>query len=198
MSSKSTGATFGEKVKGTFDLFLLFGRGIKPFEKEGTFRHAMQSLWFIVLSLPFNFWGAWVHHPQGLEEASYSTVLLITTGFGLASFIVGLGVSYLFAVVMDRKDRFWLWFQVGNWMAIPGLATGVPVIAVAATNHFARPEIDGVLTLLTYYGVIVSACVCFRALKIGWEMAGFYACMWVFIAQQIYNVMFWMHGYSAP
>jgi len=198
MSSSSKGATFGEKVRGTFDLFLLFGRGIKPFEKEGTFRHAMLSLWFIVLSTPLNYVATWIHHPQGLEEAPYSTVAIIVTGFGFLSFFIGLGVSYLFAVVMDRKDRFWLWFQTSNWMTIPGLATGIPVIAVSALDHYTRAEIDGVLTLLTYYGVIVGGCVCFRALKIGWEMAGFFACMSVFIAQQIWNLMFWLNGYSAP
>lgn len=198
MSSTPTGATFGEKVRGTFDLFLLFGRGIKPFEKEGTFRHAMLSLWFYALTMPLNYLGSYIHHPQGMEEAPYSKVALVITGFGLLSFVVGFGVSYLFAVVMDRKDKFWLWFQVGNWMSIPGTVLGVPVMLLAWSGRYERADIDNIYTLLLYYGVIVSGCICFRALKISWELAGFFACMSVFIGQQLWNVMFWMNGYSAP
>lgn len=194
----TAGATVREKVRGTFDLFLLFGRGIKPFEKEGTFKHAMRSLWFVALSMPLGYLSAYIHHPEGLADAPFKDVAIIITGFGILSFIVGIAISYLFAIVMGKKDRFWLWFQAGNWMTIPNLAVGLPVIAVAALDHYPRQDIDNILTLLLYYGVLVNGCLCFRALKIGWEMAGFFTCMSVFIAQQIWNIMFWMNGYTAP
>lgn len=194
----TTPPTIGEKVRGTFDLFLLFGRGIKPFEKEGTFKHAMRSLWFVVLAMPFGYLSAYIHHPEGLADAPYSAVAIIITGFSVISFFVGLGISWLFALAMGKKDRFWLWFQAGNWMTIPNLVVALPIIAVAATGHYPRQDIDNILTLLTYYGVLVNGCLCFRALKINWELAGFFACMSVFVAQQIWNIMFWMNGYSAP
>ena len=104
----------------------------------------------------------------------------------------------LFAVVMDRKDRFWLWFQVGNWMTIPATVIGAPLVAIAASGHYPRADMDHILSLFLYYGMIVSGCVTFRSLKIGWEMAGFFACMSIFIGQQIWNLMFWLNGYSAP
>lgn len=188
------GATFGEKLKGTFDLLLLFGRGIKPFEKEGTFRDAMMSLWIPVLMTPLNFLAAYIHRPEGLEEVSYGTVAIITGGMGVLGFIAGTLLSYLFAVAMDRKDRFWLWFQAGNWMILPFNIIVTPVLAIAAADIFEKAEMDRVLTAITYYGVIVSGCVAFRALKIGWEMAGFFACMMVFSMQQIWNLMFWLNG----
>lgn len=197
-NSDKQGATFGEKVRGSFDLFLMFGRGIRPFEKEGTFRHAMLSLWFVALTLPLNFLSAYLYHPQGMEDAPYAAVATVTAGFFVISFVVGIAFSWLFALVMDRKDRFWLWFQAGNWLTIPNLVVGIPALLVAVYGNHTRVEMDNVFTLITYYGVLVNGCLTFRALKIGWEMAAFYAGMSVMIAQQVWNFMFWTQGYVAP
>ena len=133
-----------------------------------------------------------------MEEAPYSAVAIVIAGQTVFGTILGLAIGYLFALVMDRKNRFWLWFQVGNWMTIPNTIIGIPVIAIAATGHYPRADMDNIMTLLTYYNVVVGGCITFRALKIGWEMAGFFACMSVFVGQQVWNIMFWLNGYSAP
>lgn len=192
------GATFTEKLKGSFDLLLLFGRGIKPFEKEGTFRDAMRSLWIPVLMTPLNFIAAYFHHPQGLEDQPYSTVAVIVGVMGVLGFVIITGFGWAFALAMGKMERFWLWFQVGNWMTIPFNIIGVPLVALACTDWFAKAEMDRILTAVTYYGVIVSGCVIFRALKISWEMAGFFALMSVMPLQLLYNALFSMYGLQAP
>lgn len=197
-NSDKQGATFGEKVRGSFDLFLMFGRGIRPFEKEGTFRHAMLSLWFVALNLPFGYLSGYLYHPQGMEDAPYSAVAIFLTGFTVLSFIFTWSFSWLFAVLMERKDRFWLWFQVSNWMTIPNFIIGVVALLIAVFSNHTRAEMDHVFTLLTYYEMLVSGCVVFRALKIDWLMAGFFVGMSVEIGQLLYNFMFWTQGYVAP
>lgn len=191
-------ATFTEKLKGSFDLMLLFGRGIKPFEKEGTFRDAMVSLWIPVLMTPIGFVAAYFHHPQGLEEQPYATVAVIVGAMSVLGFLMITALGWLFAYAMGRLERFWLWFQVGNWVSIPLNIIAVPFVAIACMDWFAKAEMDRVLTAITYYGVIVAGCVAFRAFKVGWEMAGFFAGMSVFALQQIWNALYAVHGLQAP
>lgn len=192
------GATFMEKFRGSFDLLLLFGRGIKPFEKEGTFRDAMRSLWIPVLMTPLNFVAPYFHHPQGLEDQPYSTVAVIVGAMGVLGFAAGVALGWLFAKAMGKMDRFWLWFQAGNWVTLPFNIIGLPFLVIACTDWFAKGEMDRVLTAITYYGVLVSGCIAFRAFKVSWEMAGFFALMSVMPLQLIYNALFSMYGLHAP
>lgn len=192
------GATFMEKFRGSFDLLLLFGRGIKPFEKEGTFRDAMMSLWIPVLMMPLNFVAAYFHHPQGLEDQPYSTVAVIVGAMGVLGLLLGVGFGWVFALAMNRKERFWLWFQASNWISLPMNIITAPIVVIACTGWFAQAEMYRVLTAITYYGVVVGGCVVFRALRISWEMAGFFACMTVFGLQQVWNALYAMYGLQAP
>lgn len=189
----SAGATVKQKIIGTFELFLLFGRGIKPFEKEATKFHALRSLWLPIAATPLAFYSAYLHPAQGLEKEPYSTVASVLAGHIVLSFIVGTGLAYLFCLAFDRRDRFWLWFHTANWMIVPNTIVAIPIVALAVLGHHEREVMDRAFSVVLYYGVIVNACVAFRAFKVDWTLAGFFACMSIYAAQQVWNLMFWLN-----
>ncbi|MBL8713065.1 MAG: hypothetical protein JNM12_09205 [Alphaproteobacteria bacterium] len=189
----SAGATVKQKIAATFELFFLFGRGIKPFEKEGTKYHALRSLWLPVVAAPLAFYSAWLYPPQGLEKETYSTIASVLAGFTIVSFVVGTALGYLFSWAFDRRERFWLWFHVGNWMTVPNTLIAIPILALAVLGNHERDVMDRAFSIVLYYGVIVNACVAFRAFKVDWTLAGFFACMSIYAAQQVWNLMFWLN-----
>jgi hypothetical protein len=186
-------ASWKEKLKGGFDLVFLFGRGIKPFEIGGK-KEALRSLWIPVFFFPLSLLSAWLYPPQGLEDQPASTVLAIIAESSVVMFFAGWALLWLFAVVMERRDRFWVTFHAGNWIGIPMSIISLPFLMLAIMEVYPRAQMDRVLTIITYYGVVVGACIAFRGLKIGWEWAGFFSCMGVFISQQIWNLAFWANG----
>lgn len=189
----SAGVTVKQKIIGTFELFFLFGRGIKPFEKEATKFHALRSLWLPIAATPLAFYSAYLHPAQGLEKEPYSTVAFVLAGHILLSFIVGTGLAYLFCLAFDRRDRFWLWFHTANWMTVPNTIVAIPIVALAVLGSHEREVMDRAFSVVLYYGVIVNACVAFRAFKVDWTLAGFFACMSIYAAQQVWNLMFWLN-----
>ena len=189
----SADATVKQKIIGTFELFFLFGRGIKPFEKEGTRAHALRSIWIPVAATPLAFYAAYLHPAEGLEKEPYSTVASVLAGHMLLTFIIGSGLGYIFCWAFDRRERFWLWFHAANWMTVPNLVISIPVLALAVLGSHEREVMDRALSVVLYYGVIVNACVAFRAFKVDWTLAGFFACMSIYVAQQIWNLMFWLN-----
>lgn len=190
----SAGATIKQKIAATFELFFLFGRGIKPFEKEGTKAHALRSIWIVIAGLPLGFYSMYLHPAKELVNLPYSTIALIQGGHMLISFIVSTALGYLFCIAVERKDRFWLWFQTGNWMTIPYAVVSAPVLALAVLGNHEPEEMERAFTVLLYYTVIVSGCVAFRAFKIDWTLAGFFCLMSIYVSQQIMNLMYWLNG----
>ena len=185
-------ASWKEKLGGSFELMLLFGRGIAPFEKGGK-KAALQSMWIPVIMFPLGMISAYLYPPEGLEKQPVQTVMAITALSGVLMFAAGVALLWLFADVMKRRDRFWIPFQAGNWVGIPLSIIGLPVLFAAYGHFWPREQMDHVLMAITYYGVLINACLMFRGLKIDWEWAGFFACMSVFVSQQIWNGLFWLY-----
>jgi hypothetical protein len=183
-----------DKLKGAFVLTFLFGHGIKPFEADPSKGAALRSLWIQALLLPASIASAYVWPPKDLVEQPMQTVQSIVVLSYVVGFFAGLALFYLAAVVFDRKERFWLTFSASNWTALTQSLVSLPFLFAAIYGWYPRPDMDNVFMMLTYYGVLVSGCVAYRGLKIDWEWAGFLVCMGIFVSQQIWNLLFWLHG----
>ncbi|HYD19389.1 MAG TPA: hypothetical protein VEF76_13010, partial [Patescibacteria group bacterium] len=146
-----------------------------------------------VAIIPLNFYAAYVHPAPGLEDKPYRIVANIVGGHILLSFLLGTALGYLFCWAFDRRERFWLWFNTGNWMTVPVTAVSIPILLLAVFGHHDKGDIERALTIVLYYGVLVNACVAWKAFKVDWTLAGFFACMSIFVAQQVWNFMFWVN-----
>ena len=184
-----------DKLKGAFELIFLFGRGMVPFEKDPSRAAGLRSLWIPIALFPVSLYCAYLWPPKDLVEQKMETILSITALSTVLGFFAGLGILWLSTVVFDRRDRFWITFQATNWTGLALSLVGAPLYIAALSGWYPRVQMDNVFIMLGYYGMIfVSGCVAFRGLKIDWMMGGFLACLGIFVGQQIWNLLFWLHG----
>jgi len=181
-----------DKLKGAFELVFLFGRGIVPFEKDPGKAAGLRSILIPLALLPLSLYCAYVWPPKDLNEQSMQTVQSIVALSTVLGFFSGLGILWLATIVFDKRDRFWITLQASNWTGIPLSLISSPFLIAALMHWYPRAQMDNVFMLITYYGVLVNACVTFRGLKIDWMMGGFLACMGIFVGQQIWNGLFWL------
>ncbi len=186
--------TWKEKLRGAFDLVFLFGRGIVPFERDPSKKAGLQSLWIPILFFPLSFIFAYYWPPEGLETQPMRTVMIINGFSYIFGFAGEIALLYIAVLAFNRRDRFWIAFQAGNWIGLPMTLLSMPFFLLALGHWYPRAQMDHLFTVITYYGVIVSACINYRGLKISWEFAGFLACLGVFLGQQLWNLLFWMNG----
>lgn len=185
-------STVKEKIKGGFDLIFLFGRGIKPFEAEGTKQHAIKSLLIPLFMYPLAPLMAYFYPPQGMHDGTYAygQIFMTVTAAYVLGFLVSVGLLWLFAFWLKQMDRFWLFIQASNWVSIPMLILTLPIAFMMVFDVMPREEMDRIAVIVTCYSFIVSACIAFRSFKIPWELAGFLACMTLFANQQVWNALF--------
>ena len=83
-----------DKLKGGLDLMLLFGKGIKPFEKDPSKAAAIRSLWIPVILYPIVPLLAWFYPPIGMHDGDYpySQIFVNVTVFYVLSFAVSAGM----------------------------------------------------------------------------------------------------------
>ncbi|TAL38474.1 MAG: hypothetical protein EPN97_04045 [Alphaproteobacteria bacterium] len=186
--------TWKQKLRASFDLMLLFGRGIEPFEKDNTKKAALQSLWIPAVMFPLGLVSAWLWPPEHLKTVPIANVLLTEAVGTIVSIPATIGVLWLAAVALNRKDRFWIAFQAGLWIGIPISIVSAPFLVLALMGWYPREKMDAIFTMLLYYNFIVGACVLYRGLKIQWEFAIFFACVGIFVGQMIQNVECWVNG----
>jgi hypothetical protein len=185
-------ASVKEKIKGGFDLILLFGRGIKPFAENPTKEAALKSMWIPIVLYPIAPLVAWFYPPIGMHEGgfAYSQIFLNVTAFYILSFVVTAAIVWLFGYWLKQTDGFWLWLQAHNWVSIPMLVVSLPIAAAMIFDWVPREELDRISVIVTMYGFLVSACIVFRSYKINWELAGSLACMSLFVNQQVWNLLY--------
>ncbi len=183
-----------DKLKGAFDLTFLFGRGILPFEKDPSKKAGLQSLWIPILLLPLSFIAEYFWPGEGLEKQTLQTRYLIIAEGAVLNFAGGLALLWVATRAFDRRDRFWITFQAGNWTSIPLTILSLPLLLLAVEQWYPRAQMDHVFNIVTYYGFVVGACVYFRGLKIWWGFGGFLASVAIFIGQNIQNLLFWVNG----
>lgn len=187
-------STISRKIAGSFDLALLFGRGIRAFEDEGTRRDALRSLWIPAALYPFVVLIAWFYPPYGMHETAYpfGQIFLTVTGAYVLGIAATMGFGWAFAHVLGQRERFWLYFQASNWVAIPLSLLAVPVVLLMMFDALPREEMDRIVVIITCYSVLVTGCVAYRSFRVPWELAGALACLSLFVNQQAWNVMFYM------
>jgi len=185
-------ASVSQKIKGGFDLVLLFGKGIKPFAENPTKEAALKSMWIPVLLYPLVPLLAWFYPPLGMHDAvyPYSQIFFNVTAFYVLSFVVSAGIVWLFGYWLKQEEGFWLWLQAHNWVAIPKLIICLPVAAAMIFDWMPREQLDRISMIMTLYGFLVGACIVFRSYKINWELAGSLACMTLFANQQVWNLLY--------
>jgi hypothetical protein len=186
--------TVREKLKGAFDLVFLFGRGIEPFEKDNTREAGLKSLWICVFLFPFGLLSAWFSPPEDLATVPKPQILITLTGETIVGTIVGILVLWLAAIALDRRDRFWIAFQAGNWIGLPLSILSSPFAVLAAAGWYPHEKMDSIFTIITCYGFLVGACAVYRGLKIGWELAGFLACFGYIIGKAIQDIADTING----
>ena len=185
-------ASVKDKLKGGFDLILLFGKGIKPFEEDPGKAAALRSMWIPLVLYPLAPLMAWFYPPIGMQDGSYpySQIFMNVTAFYVLSYVVSAGMVWLFGFWLKQEDRFWLWLQAGNWTAIPLLIVTLPLGAAMIFDWMPREELDRISVIVTLYSFLVGACIMFRSYKINWELAGSMACMMLFANQQVWNLLY--------
>ncbi len=188
------GTTIREKIKGSFDLVFLFGRGIEPFEKDPSMKAGLKSLWICAILFPFGLISAWLSPPEDLRNLPKPQILLTLTVETIVGTAVGFGILWLAAVALDRRDRIWITFQAGNWIGIPLSIISAPFAILAAAGWYPAQKMDSIFTILLCYSFLVSACVAYRGLKIGWELAGFLACFGYVIGKAIQDLADTING----
>jgi hypothetical protein len=189
-------STVKEKIKGGFDLVFLFGRGIKPFQEEGTKEAALRSLWIPFFLYPIAPLMAWFYPPIGMQDGSYpySQIFMTVTAFYILSIVVNLSLVWLFAYWLKQEDRFWLCMQASNWVSIPMTIITLPIALAMIFDWIPREEMDRISVIVTCYSFLVGACITLRSFKINWELAGFLACMSLFACQQVWNGLYKLQG----
>ncbi|HCS22136.1 MAG TPA: hypothetical protein PLW48_11345 [Alphaproteobacteria bacterium] len=189
-------ATFGQKFRGSLDLALLFGRGIRVFEGEGegTKQAALRSLWIPVLLYPFSMWLSYYYPPYGMHNGEYShaQVALTVTGAYVLALGAAMAFGLGFAYALGQRARFWLFFQASNWVSLPLSLLTVPIALMMVYDIMPREEMDRIVGIVTIYSVVVAGCVAYRSFRVPWELAGALACLSLFVNQQAWNVMFYM------
>lgn len=186
--------TWQQKLKGAFDLLFLFGRGIDPFEKQNNKTDGIKSLWIPVVLFPLGLIGAWLRPPAGLETVPRLNCVLTVAAQGIIGTVAGIGILWMAAVMMDRRNRFWIPFQAFNWVGLPLAIICVPFLILALMGWYPREIMDRVFTVFLYYSFIVGACIYYRGLKISWELAGFFACLGILVGQLTQNALFTLNG----
>jgi len=189
-------STISQKLKGSFDLTLLFGRGIRAFEDEGTREAALRSLWIPAVLYPFALLVAAYYPPYGMHEGeySYTQIALTVTGAYLLGLGLTMGFGWVFAHALGQRPRFWLYFQASNWVTIPLSLLTMPVALMMVFDVMPREEMDRIVAIVTCYSVLVAGCVAYRSFRVPWELAGALACLSLFVNQQAWNVMYFMQN----
>src|SRR4051812_16221194 len=140
---------FKKKLKGAFDLFLLFGRGIKSFsgEKKQALRSLAIPVFLFVISLP---WG-YLYPPKGMEKLPFSQILMTQA----LQFVIAVPFSLLLvagvAKALKKSDKFWLYLETSNWTDIPCFVVGLPFTVAAVMGWVPREEMDRLFVILQCY-----------------------------------------------
>jgi hypothetical protein len=189
-------STVSQKIKGSFDLALLFGRGIRAFEGEGTRAAALRSLWIPAALFPLALVVAAYYPPYGMHEGGYSflQVALTVTGAYVLGIVLTMGFGWAFAHALGQRARFWLYFQASNWVSIPLSLLSLPVAFMMVSGALPREEMDSILGIVTCYGVLVAGCVAYRSFRVPWELAGALACLSLFVSQQSWNMVYYVQN----
>lgn len=188
---------FKKKFAGSFDLLFLFGRGINAF--SGTRKDALQSLVWPALIFPFSLVSSYFYPPKGMESGySYAQIAMTVTVEYILSIIVSAAIVFAISYALGKRDKFWLFFEATNWVALAFVCVIFPVSITATTGLLPRTEMDRVFAIISCYGYIVTACIAWRALLTNWQIAGAIAIVTLFVDQELWHTLYGLQGIPVP
>ena len=190
-------SSFKDKIIGSFELLLLFGRGVNRF--SGTKSEGLKSIIVAVLvflaQVPFNIY---ICPPKGMETGYSHAQIFITlvTSFVVA-YVFGAIVIWQFAAWLERSDRFWLYFSACNWTQIPANLICVPFMVMLAYG-VDRDQMDTALTFLMLYGYVVLGVISCYALRLNWQIAIGFATTAMFVDREVLRLVYQVQGIPWP
>ncbi len=176
------------KLRGAFDLALLFGRGIKAF--SGDMPAALKSFLIPLLLFPFSLALSALYPPRHLHEGfGLMQVLGVSALQSMLSFTSFTVLTYFFAMAVDRKKEVLLFFEANNWTGLVGFLMTLPFFALAIFGSMGRDEMDYAFIMVFVYFSIVTACIAYSALRLNWQLAGFIGCLAVVGDQTSWQIL---------
>jgi hypothetical protein len=188
---------FRAKIAGAFDLLFLFGRGIRRF--SGTREEALQSVILPLALLPCTLAYSYFYPPKGMEAGAGALQILLTVAAQfILSFVFSNALVWGISALLERGDKFRLFFSASNWVSLAAFAATAPFMIAAVTGLAGREEMDRIFVLLACYLYIVTAGIARRALDLNWQLAGVIAIATLFVNQELWRLIFAVQGIPLP
>ncbi len=188
---------FKNKITGGFDLLLLFGRGIKKF--SGTKKEALVSVILPLALFPCSLAFSYLYPPKGMEVGyEYPQIAATITAQFILSFIFSNALVMGLSRLLDRGDKFWLFFSAGNWASVALFIVTVPFMIAAASGIVGREEMDRIFVLVSCYSYVVTACIAWRAFSLNWQLAGVVAIATLFVNQELWHFIYSIQNIPIP
>lgn len=187
-----------DKIIGGFKLMLLFRSGVNKF--TGTREEALRSIAvpFLVYAASYAVPGD-IYPPKGMETGySGSQIIGTMVAHFILSFILGTLLVAFLAYLLERKDRFWLYFSASNWTTVPIFIVTFPLYWMAIKGIVPRAPMDRVFAIMSLYTYCVSGCIAYGALRINWMLAGAIAVAIMFVQQELWHVLYIAQGIPIP
>jgi hypothetical protein len=186
-----------KKLAGSFDLLMLFGRGIEAF--SGKKRDALLSLVIPAALFPFSLVFSACYPPKGMEHGYPLSQILMTVSLGgVISMVVSLALIAGLAWGFKKLDRFWLYLDASNWTGLAIFIAMLPFILAAVMGWIQREEMDRIFVIIQCYLYVVTGCIFFRAFQVNWQLAGFMMIVILFVNQMTLEFLFRVQGIEYP
>lgn len=178
------------RLRGSFDLLLLFGRGISAF--SGTRQDALRSFLIPVFLLPISMACSVLYPPRGMDATDYTTmdVIVFVLVQNILSYTGAILVMWMIGYIFDRRSTLWLFWEALNWTSLLQMAAVLPFYALAVTGWLPRDQTDKIFIAIGIYFYVVVACIANRALKLNWQLAGAVACFFGVVDQEVLSLLY--------
>lgn len=178
-----------DKIIASFDLYFLFGRGVKAF--DGSKREMLWSFVWPLAFLPLNLWMATLYPPKGLEKGfDKSFIVSFVFSHTLLAYIVMFVVIAGAARAIKRHEHTFLFFAALNWAMAAGFFVMLPLTLLGVSGVIERLSMDRILVLIQLYEYLVIACIAFSALRLNWQLGFAFAILIMFINQELLNMFY--------
>lgn len=178
------------KLLSVFELSLFMVDGFNRFENDKkqfiySFGVAFLSLPFIILSIPYL-----REFKEDLLEISVLTATIMMVVKYFFSIAVLTFFSYYLCKLMKKKDRFFKFVTVTNWMTLTPLVLFIPFLILMMNGIYMYEQAYPFLVIVALYSYVLTAFVIRYVIDIPWELSVFFAICTMAINQFFYQVYF--------
>ena len=126
--------------------------------------------------------------PSGGSDHTLSMLYSLRYAGAVALF---LGLVYVIAINIDRKEHFIQFVVANNWAAIPSMILLIPIILAVSSGMYTAQEMLPFLICMIIYSYAFTAFIAMRIFQIPWEMGIFFAFISLMINQGSFEMMTW-------